>query len=391
VGALACVRLLHAQRRALAATRFDGNTGDATVISFWVTDQGAFGIQNYQEHRGAAIRERFAVFTYEAIGHEVVLPAGAQVFAAVDHLSPAQRLAVERIWDAHASVAPAAPRLNDPRRVLLRFDLLRHLYGQGLNSFNVYPAKHPDDVRRFPVFVRHRSRHDGPATNLLNSRDDLLRVLRALRLRGRNLDEYMIVEFCDASASDGLFRKYAAFKVGDRIIPCHLFTSSAWCVKSVQNHPTEASVHEQLVYLRGNPHEAWLRDVFQVAGIDYGRIDYGVSNGVPQAWEINVNPTIGRAAGQSRHTGQPPHIRKPLDECRDLFHEQLKGAFVALDGRAVAGEVRVIISDGLVQRLRAEGVQVRRRRQMTQWLANLYERPLLGKPARAVFSLFPRR
>jgi hypothetical protein len=210
-------------------------------------------------------------------------------------------------------------------------------------------------------------------------------------MRRRNLDDYMIVEFCDASGPDGLFRKYAAFKVGDRIIPCHLFTSSAWCVKSVQNHPTEASVHEQLVYIRSNPHEAWLRNVFQVAGIDYGRIDYGVSNGVPQAWEINVNPTIGRAAGQSRHTGQPPNIRQPLDECRDIFHEQLRAAFVALDGSAHSGDVRVAISDVLVQRLRAEAVQARRRQQVADWLANLYERPLLGRPARALFSLFPRR
>ena len=362
------------------------------MISFWVTNQGSFGIHNYQSNRGAAIRDRFAVFPYEAIGREVVMPAGPLIFAAVDHLSAAQRRAAEHIWDAHASVAPEAPRLNDPRRVLLRFDLLRQLHGQGLNSFNVYPARHPDDVRRFPVFVRHRSRHDGPATNLLDGRDDLMRVLRALRLRRRNLDDYMIVEFCDASGADRLFRKYAAFKVGDRIIPCHLFTSPAWCVKSVQNQPTEASVHEQLDYIRTNPHEAWLRNVFQVAGIDYGRIDYGVSNGVPQAWEINVNPTIGRAAGQSRHPGQPPNIRQPLDECRDTFHEQLRAAFVALDDTAQhLGDVRVAIRDVLVQQLRAEAVQARRRQQVAGWLTNLYERPLLGRPARAVFSLFPRR
>jgi hypothetical protein len=33
-------------------------------------------------------------------------------------------------------------------------------------------------------------------------------------------------------------------------------------------------------FVEGNPHEAWLRRVFAVAGTDYGRMDYGVLDGV---------------------------------------------------------------------------------------------------------------
>jgi hypothetical protein len=35
-----------------------------------------------------------------------------------------------------------------------------------------------------------------------------------------------------------------------------------------------------------------LRKVFQLAGVDYGRIDYGVCHGRIQVWEINTNPVI---------------------------------------------------------------------------------------------------
>jgi hypothetical protein len=188
-----------------------------------------------------------------------------------------------------------------------------------------------------------------------------------------------------------VFRKYAAFKVGERIIPCHLFASREWCVKSIQNQPTEANLEQQLRYINGNPHEKWLRHVFDVAGVDYGRVDYGVANGVPQAWEINLNPTIGRAAGQSRHTGLAPHIRQALDACREIFHEQLKSAFIALNSGSSEGRVRAEIGEALMVRLRAEASEKRRRQRIAEWLSTLYESPGFGRPVRAVYSLFPRR
>ena len=104
-----------------------------------------------------------------------------------------------QIWDAHAAVAPHVPRLNDPRRVLLRFELLQRLWEEGLNTFRVYRTDQADQVSAFPVFVRHIHRHSGPATRLVRTHDELRRVLTALRIRGRRLRDHMIVEFCDAS------------------------------------------------------------------------------------------------------------------------------------------------------------------------------------------------
>jgi hypothetical protein len=362
------------------------------VITFWVNRDGVFGIQNYQSHRGRAIADRFQTRLFEELaGDRVSMAGGPQIFAGLDQATPAQRELVSRLWDAHAAAAPGVPRLNDPRRVLLRFELLDRLAREGLNRFRVYRTDQADEVARFPVFVRHIHRHNGPATRLVTSRDDLRRVLTALRIRGRRMRDHMIVEYCDVSGPDGLFRKYAAFRVGAHIIPSHVFASPTWIVKSGQNEPTEASVQEGLQYQRENPHAAWLARVFDLAGIEYGRVDYGVAGDDPQVWEINLNATIGRAEGQSRHTNLPPALKALRDSGRDIFHAQLRAAFLELDLHPGAGDVDARIDGELQARLRRDADRLARRQRVTEWLGRLYDNPLLNRPVRKLYSLLPRR
>ena len=54
----------------------------------------------------------------------------------------------------------------------------------------------------------------------------------------------------------------------------------------------KAELYEEREYLRNNPHEGILREVFHLAGINYGRADYSMLDGRPQIWEINTNPTL---------------------------------------------------------------------------------------------------
>jgi hypothetical protein len=49
-------------------------------------------------------------------------------------------------------------------------------------------------------------------------------------------------------------------------------------------------------YLAGSSHEAQVREVFGIAGIEYGRIDYGVCGDKIQVWEINTNPDLNPGA-----------------------------------------------------------------------------------------------
>jgi hypothetical protein len=272
--------------------------------------------------------------------------------------------------------------------VLLRVELLNRLYEAGMNRFRVWPAAEFRKVDRFPVFLRVATDHSGPRTGLLRNHRQISQALRALRVRGRRLRELIVVEFCDASGADGLFRKYAAFRVGDRILPCHVMTSSSWRVKSAANSLDRRAICAELDYIEANPHEAWLERVFDMAGIQFGRIDYGVSDGVPQIWEINTNPTLG--PDSSKHD-LPPDLRELRSRAREAFHTRLRAAFGALDDSGQTGTSMHSLPVALVGGLEEEFAARRRRERASERLMEWYLRPTIGWPARMVYrTLFGR-
>ena len=83
-------------------------------------------------------------------------------------------------------------------------------------------------------------------------------------------------------------------------MPGSLVFRSDWMVKSTRREDIPVSKHLELEdsFVEANPHESWIKDVFSMAGIDYGRIDYSMSGGRPTAWEIN---TTQRWSGPNRH------------------------------------------------------------------------------------------
>jgi hypothetical protein len=361
------------------------------MIAFWVTREGSSCIHNYFDSRGRAIAGRFATPAYDDIGPVVRLSRGAQIFSTLDHLTPAQRAAARLLWDAHAAGAPQAARLNDPGRVLLRYDLLTRLAAEGINRFRVFPADAPGAAMPYPVFVRERDRHNGPLTGLLRTPAELTRAVRALRFRGYRRGELMIVEFCDAVGADGLVRKYAAFKVGDRIIAGHMFASRQWFLKSGDNEATAATLGEELAYIEGNPHQDWVRRVFAIAAIDFGRIDYGIAGGVPQAWEINLNPTMGRRADAVRQHVLPPDLQALREQGRQAFHVRLREAFLALDPGDDDRTIDVAIPAAMRHAMQCETAREQRHQRLVVALRALPADRRIGGPLRAIVArLFPR-
>ena len=102
----------------------------------------------------------------------------------------------------------------------------------------------------------------------------------------------MIVEYGAAPSADGRFRKYSAYKVGPTVYPQHCFINENWYIKFPSTRFTEADRAESRAYVDDNPHAAQIERVFALAGIDYGRIDYGIVDGQVQTFEINNNPTV---------------------------------------------------------------------------------------------------
>ncbi len=230
---------------------------------------------------------------YDDLVHIQQAWPGTYIFSDLETLSPGQlKLAIE--FDNQLAQAGSQFRvLNHPARVLRRYDALTKLHQEGVNSFRVVRACDSLGGIRFPVFLRREDDHRGNLTPLLPDRAALDRGLKYVRLQGNHLADILVVEFCDTSDQEGVFRKYSAFVVDKEVLPRHLLFGYNWNLKKPSLKTDELS-QEQTTYLETNPHKNFVADAFRRTNIDYGRIDYGVAAGVPQVWEINTHPTVAK-------------------------------------------------------------------------------------------------
>lgn len=361
------------------------------MISFWVDAAGSFTMETYLATRGQQLVDRIQVRRYEQLAAHVEVPTGAHVFAALDQLGAGGLETVAALYDQLSERCPGDRLLNNPRRVWLRYELLTKLFGAGINGFRAYRASEVAEAPRFPVFVRGDSRHDGPLTGILTSRRELDKALLALRARGFGVAELLIVEFCDLVDAEGMYRTASAFIVGQHIVPAHLVRGHNWMLKWDTSEHGERAMQEHLDYVLGNPHEGALRRIFSLAGVDYGRIDYGVRGETLQVWEINTNPTLGPSTGPSVAT-LAPKLEAMLEQARAVHHGALRQAFRALDNEWDHKQVVVRIDPAPISRMRAETVRTTRRSAALRFLQNIYGRPRIGWIFRAVYSwLLPRR
>jgi hypothetical protein len=261
------------------------------------------------------------------LGRSGALRPRVYVFSDLERLAPRDRARAARVWQ-HLGRLPEAPRrLNDPARSLTRHDLLRSLHACGQNAFDVYRAAEAAMPKRFPVFLRRENDHKGPRSGLIETPEVLAAELRRLEAAGERRERLLVVEFCDTREADGRVRKYGAFRVGDAIVPRHVFVSRHWMVKEAPEGDAAeaaAALAEELAWLEAFPHAAELRRLFDHAAIEYGRIDYGVKDGRIQVWEINTNPTVLLER----------HLRGVRAEVHRLFARRFAQAVRELVGRA---------------------------------------------------------
>lgn len=259
------------------------------MIFYLVTRGDRRTINRYRQSWGRPLHDRITPYPYEDVWKTSRLPAGTYIFADLERLSIAEAEATVAVWDAVTGAGMTA--LNHPTRSMRRYELLRSLRERRTNDFDVYRATEARVPARFPVFVRGENDHDGNATPLLDGPAALDGAIADLQAQGASRERLLIEEFCDTADADGVYRKYSAFRIGDRIVPRHVFFKRSWVVK-VPSLVTPELVDEELGYVHTNPHEAELRAIFALARIDYGRIDYAVKDGRVQVWEINTNPQL---------------------------------------------------------------------------------------------------
>jgi hypothetical protein len=260
------------------------------MIRILSTQRGAYAIRKFMEADGHRQRVRIDGSTYQRDIRSGIEGPATYIFTDLERL-PAERLGeLAKDWD-RLEAAGGNRLLNHPVRAMRRYELLRTLYEAGINQFNVYRLTEVRRPSRYPVFIRREQEHDGPVTKVLRDPEQYDRELEAIARLPIARDQLLAVEYCDTRDKHGIVRKYGAACIGGEIKPFHLYVSRKPFVK----HSTDAIVNaltaaEELRHFEENPHEEELRRIFDLAKIDYGRIDYGFLKGRIQVWEINTNP-----------------------------------------------------------------------------------------------------
>lgn len=229
---------------------------------------------------------------YEEIGKAGRRKNRGVIFGDIDRLTGRSIERMTRFYNRISKTLPTGAILNHPTRSMRRYELLRNLNERGINGFNVHRLSEARQPERYPVFLRRDSGHDGAATEPLPDRAAVDREIEKMLDAGAPRDDILMVEYLDYRSPDERFRKYGAYLVGDRFVPYQIEISENWVVK-LPAIVDSATIAEELAYVTGkHEHEGLLREVFRIAGIQYGRIDYAMVDGKPQIFEINTNPVI---------------------------------------------------------------------------------------------------
>jgi hypothetical protein len=348
------------------------------MITFVVPESRSFGFRYFIEDRGGPLTDRFRILGSERLPGERRFAPGTYVFA-LDDLLPTERTAVGEVCDQLLRARPKIRLLNHPARTLGRFALLRVLHDAGRSHVRADRAGESVESLQFPVFVREELGHAGNLTPLLRTPRDVRRALARLALRGFGREELLVVEFCDTADPRGVFRKYSAYMVGDRVIPRCLEFGEHWMVKHNPLAYDADRIAEERDYVRDNPHEDALRETFALAGVQYGRADYAVLDGRLQVWEINLVPTIGRHRPLGEETADTLRVRALRRDTNDLFYSRFLAAWESLDSRTEPGEgVPVHVDERLWQAAVAERARWHRDQRHKRLVSWLTEQPVLS-------------
>ena len=248
-------------------------------------------------------------------------PIGNYVFADIDRLSGYEIDAASEIASSIARASPGVLISNQPNRVLNRYALLRRLYEAGINSFNVWRLDEDRMPTAYPVFIRREQDALGAESPLLHDEREYRDAVAALLASGKGATGRLAVQYVRATGPDGLHRKYGAFCLRGLIVPQHLMISDSWVVKRAMTDAATDLSEEEEAYVTSNPHADQVREIFRLAEIDFGRVDYGLIDGRMEVFEINTNPNFPRA----RITQDRKMIR------RRIVIEGVVAGFAAMD------------------------------------------------------------
>ena len=301
------------------------------MLIFVTTRGHAYTLRAIVEQKLGAVAPPSMAVTYDTLFQAGQVPRGTFVFTDVERLYPWEaRLAA----DVFRSLKSEGLRcLNDPARVLTRYELLRTLHSNGINPFDVYRAEDRPRPKLFPVFVRGDQDHGFPYSGLLSSQDELENHLGALVKGGTPLRGLIVVEYCAEPVCDGIWRKFESFRIGDRTHIGHHVTQDSWLVKEGNSEISpEWLYRDEYRKVTEDRCPDAVDKAFELAGVEYGSADHATVGGHEVIYEINTNPDI-----RAIH----PHQQKIRDETMAHSRAIMGASLFAIDS---GDESPVIIS-----------------------------------------------
>ena len=274
------------------------------MLYFLISKSAGYTVEGFLGRRGKSLTDVIVPLFYDDLYKRQALRPGTAIFTDMDRVKLSGHKYLESLYDHLSKYAPDLRVINHPTKFLARYELLKTLYEQGINNYQIKKASDDLSDLTFPVYLRSARGHNLILSGLLNNPSELEQAIREKRVWGNALQEIYVIEFCDTSDENGVFTKYAAFRIPAgpdgrpaQIVPRHINFDKHWVVKSsghLLDHDLHMQMRDQFIsYHETNPHRDWLERICKIANLEYGRLDYGILNGKPQLWEINTNPSFG--------------------------------------------------------------------------------------------------
>ncbi len=299
------------------------------MVHFLTLAEGAGHLEHFAKHFGRRSVRRLSETTYAAFLGRKEAPRGVYVFTDRDRMNSRQRAIAIRLWDVLAAQRDDVRLLNNPGRQLGRYDLLVELHDRGINEFRAWRLDELPESLPFPVFVRKENDHGGPRSGLLHSGTELWRALAACALEGIAPSDLLVCQYRETVEPDGIYRKYGAMRVGSAVFGQFLILERRWEKSQGERIRTPEAREENHRYYCDNPHAEALLPVFELAGVEYGRMDYSMCGGKLQVWEINDNPHL--AAPVLAHYNAENGVSRYLEGLERMADDGPEGGSFSFD------------------------------------------------------------
>lgn len=248
------------------------------------------------------------------------VPRATYVLTDFDRLATSELEAAAKIYDLLR--AHGARVYNDPRKFRPRAHLIKYLFHSGINSYTCHLPSTGEWPTRFPVFLRTMAAHRGVLGELLHDDAACRQALDEALQQGIPISDLAFVEFAASpTPPKGLFQKLSAFRVGEHVVRANTVNDSHWMAKiGVQGIASDEQYRQELKEMKDYPLRDFVRQVFDTAGVEFGRLDFGFSKGRHEIYEINTNPYMSVS-----------HRHPNADRAESLrvMNEQLAAAFDA--------------------------------------------------------------